>query len=50
VQAWGTAFSAEEVFKHEANAVIAGLPAMEDSMFIETVRLPPVAFDFSRGR
>ena len=38
VKAWGAAFSADDVFKHEASAVIAGLPNMDDSMFIETVR------------
>jgi hypothetical protein len=40
VKEWGAVFSADDVFKHEASAVIAGLPNMDDSMFIETVRTP----------
>jgi len=36
VAGWGAEFNAAEVFKHESHAVIAGLPSMDDEMYIQT--------------
>ena len=39
VNTWAKDFDAAAVFANEETAVVAGLPTMEDSMFIQTVRV-----------
>jgi len=48
VSAWGREFNAEEVFANESSAVIAGLPTMEDGMYIETQSAGQVQVDLDQ--